>query len=104
MRNARRQDRHSSVVRVSRASVFRANLAPVGWVGGDTDAESPPVVLIAFALLTLVVASAALLSLTMRLSQSEGLTPTRPHEARWLQRFLHTAHFAQRGTGRHAAS
>jgi hypothetical protein len=103
-RNAPQQDRHSSVGRISPASVFRANLARVGWVGEDIDAESPPVGLIAFALLTLVVASAALLSLTMRLSQSEGLTPMKPHEARWPQRFLHAAHFAQRGTGRHAAS
>ena len=60
--------------------------------------------LIGFGLLTLVLASAALLRLTMRLSEIEGLTPPNSHEARWLQRFLHTAHFAQRGTGRHRAS
>ena len=103
-RNARQQDRHSSVARINPASVFRTNLAPVGWIGRDIDAESPPVELIAFGLLTLVLASAALLRLTMRLSEIEGLTPPKSHEARWLQRFLHTAHFAQRGTGRHPAS
>jgi hypothetical protein len=102
-RNAPQQDRHSSVGRISPASVFRANLARVGWVGDDIDAESPPVGLIAFALLSLVVASAALLSLTMRLSQSEGLTPKKPRKAQWLQRFVHTAHFVQPDTGRHSA-
>jgi hypothetical protein len=103
-RNARRQDRRSSVGRISPASVFRANLAPVGWVGGDIDAESPPVGLIAFALLTLVVASAALLTLTMRLCKSEGLTPPKPRDAQWLQRLVHTARFAQHGAGRRPAS
>jgi hypothetical protein len=103
-RNARQQDRHSSVGRISPASVFRANLASVGWVGGDIDAESPPVGLIAFALMTLVLASAGLLSLTMRLSQSEGLTPPKPQDAQWLQWLVHTARFAQHGAGRRPAS
>jgi hypothetical protein len=102
-RNVSQQDRRSSFGRISPASVFRANLARVGWVGEDIDAESPPVELIAFALLSLVVASAALLSLTMRLSQSEGLTPKKPRKTQWFQRFLHTAHFAQPDTGRHPA-
>jgi hypothetical protein len=74
-RNAGQQDQRSRVERTSPASVFRSNLRPVGWVGRYTDAESPPVELIALALLTLVVASAGLLRLTMRLSQIEGLTP-----------------------------
>lgn len=74
-RKAHTHDRHSSVERISPASVFRANLASVGWVGSDIEADSPPVGLIAFGLLTLVLASAALLTLTVRLSELEGLTP-----------------------------
>jgi len=76
-RRGQQDDRRSSAGSIRPASVFRASLASVGWTGRDTDSESPPVELIALALLTLVVASAALLRLTMRLSQIEGLTPAK---------------------------
>ena len=76
-RTGRQDDRRPGVGHVSPASVFRASLASVGWAGTDTDTESSPVQLVAFALLTLVVASAALLRLTTRLSQMEGLRSSR---------------------------
>ena len=68
-----------------------------------TEAESPPVELIAWALLTLVLAAAALLALTARLSQLEGLTGPMPQAAQLLQRILQTARFSPRGTGRPAS-
>jgi hypothetical protein len=55
--------------------------------------------LIAWALLTLVLAAAALLTLTARLWRMEGLTAPMPPDAQWLQRILQTARFAPRGTG-----
>jgi len=76
-------------------------------VGGgdiDTDAESPPVELIAWALLSLVLAAAALLALTARLSRMEGLTGPVPQVGEWLDGISQIVRFAQRGTGRHPAS
>jgi hypothetical protein len=86
--------------------LFGLNLPLVGPAGSgaDTDAGSPPVELIAWALLALVLAAAALLALTARLSQMEGLSGPLPQAAPWLQRILQTARFAPRGMGRHPAS
>jgi hypothetical protein len=105
-RSARSQHQGSTARRASPASVFGMNLAFAARVGTDTgaDAESPPVELIAWALLTLVLAAAALLTLTARLAQMEGLAAPMPRDAQWLQRILQTARFAPRGTGGRPAS
>jgi hypothetical protein len=99
----RQRRRHSAIARASPASVFGVNLPLVGR-GGDTDAESPPVELIGWALLTLVLAAAALLALTARLSRMEGLTGPMPHDTQRLQRVFHIARFAPRGARRRPAS
>jgi hypothetical protein len=103
-RKERQRDRRSTVGRASPASVFGVNHALVAGVGGNTEAESPPVELIAWALLTLVVAAAALLTLTAQLSRMEGLTGPMPHDTQWLQRVFHIARFAPRGARRRPAS
>jgi hypothetical protein len=101
-RNARRHHQRSPAGRASPTSVFGVNLPLVGAVGSSTDtaAKSPPVELIAWALLALVLAGAALLMLTARLWRMEGLTAPMPAGAQWLQRILQTARFTPRGTGR----
>jgi hypothetical protein len=100
-RSAGREQPRSAGGRASPASVFGVNLPLAGAVGGstDTDAVSPPVELIAWALLALVLAAAALLTLTARLWQMEGLTAPMPSDAQWLQRILQAARFAPRGPG-----
>jgi hypothetical protein len=60
--------------------------------------------LIALALLTLVLAGAALLALTTRLARMEGLTPPKPRHAQWLQWILETVRFSQRRVRRRPAS
>jgi hypothetical protein len=74
-RGTRKAGQDSRVAGPSAASVFRAELPLARLVGGDTDAERPPVELIALALLTLVLAGAALLTLTTRLTRMAGLAP-----------------------------
>ena len=103
-RKERQRDRRSTVGRASPASVFGVNHALVPGVGGNTEAESPPVELIAWALLTLVLAAAALLTLTAQLSRMEGLTGPMPHDTPSLQRVFHIARFAPRGARRRPAS
>jgi len=87
--------------RTSPASVFGVSVPIAGPLGRatGTDAESPPLKLIAWALLTLVLAAAALLTLTARLSRIEGLTAPARRDAQWLQRILQAARFAPRGAG-----
>jgi hypothetical protein len=80
-RDARQRDRRSTAERPNPTSVFGVNVALVGAAGRDTGAESPPVELIAWALLTLILASAAFLALTARLSQMEGLIAPRRRPA-----------------------
>jgi hypothetical protein len=95
-REARQRHRRSTAGRPSPTSVFGVNLSLVDAVGRDTRAESPPVELIAWALLSLVLAAASLLVLTARVSRMEGfLAPIRP-DAGWLRRGLHTLHFSRR--------
>jgi hypothetical protein len=105
-RGARPQDRRSRVERASPASVFGLNLPLTAAIGRDTGtgAESPPVEVIGWALLALVLAAAALLTLTARLARMEGLTAPMPHDARWLTRILQSARFAPPGTGGRPAS
>jgi hypothetical protein len=74
-RDAGQRHQRSEVARPSPSSVFRASLPLSAFVGRDTDAERPPVELIAFALLTLVLAGAAFLTLTTRLTRMAGLAP-----------------------------
>jgi hypothetical protein len=82
------------------------NLPISAQVGRDlgTDAESPPVELIAWALLTLVLAAAGLLTLTARLAQMEGLAVPMPWDAQRLQRILQSAGFPPRRTRGRPAS
>jgi hypothetical protein len=95
-RKARQRHRRSTAGRPSPTSVFGVNLSLVDAVGRDTRAESPPVELIAWALLSLVLAAASLLVLTARVSRMEGfLAPIRP-DAGWLRRGLHTLRFSRR--------
>lgn len=105
-RSARSEHQGSTARRASPGSVFGVNLALAARVGTDTgaDAESPPVELIAWALLTLVLAAAALLTLTARLAQMEGLAAPMPWDAQRLQRILQTARFVPRGTRGRPAS
>jgi hypothetical protein len=97
------QDRPSAREHPSPASVFGVTPPLVDAVGRDTDAESPPVQLIAWALLALVLAAGALLVLTARLSQLEGFAAI-PQPAPWLQRILQVAQFAPRGVRRRPAA
>ena len=95
-RKARQRHRRSTAWRPSPTSVFGLNVALVRAAGGDTQTDSPPVELIAWALLSLVLAAASLLVLTARVSRMEGfLAPIRP-DAGWLRRGLHTLHFSRR--------
>jgi len=96
-RNARQRHRRSSVGRANPGSVFGLNLQLVAGAAGDTNAESPSVELVAWALLTLVLAAAGLLTLTARLSRMEGLTGPMP--GGWLQQSLQTARLRVRGAG-----
>ena len=97
----RRQDqRRSKLARPSPGSVFRVSLPLSGVVGGDTDAEPPPVHLIALALITLVLGGAAFLTLTTRLLRMEGLTPRTRQDPRSLQWILQTTRFARRHAAR----
>jgi hypothetical protein len=56
------------------ASLFGVKLGLAIPLDGDSDGGSPPVALIGWALLTLVLAGAALLALTIRLSRIESVT------------------------------
>ena len=103
-RSAPPEHRRSTAGRASPARVFGLDLPLVGGGDIDTDAESPPVELIAWALLSLVLAAAALLALTARLSRMEGLTGPVPQVGEWLDGISQIVRFAQRGTGRHPAS
>jgi hypothetical protein len=105
-RSARTENQGSTLRRASPPSVFGVNLAFSAQVGRDTgtDAESPPVELIAWALLTLVLAAAGLLTLTARLAQMEGLAVPMPWDAQRLQRILRSAGFAPRSTRGRPAS
>jgi hypothetical protein len=103
-RNERQHDRRSTIARASPASVFGVNHALVRGVGGSTKAEPPPVELVAWALLTLVLAAAALLTLTARLSRMEGLTGPMPPDTQWLRRLFHVARFAPHGSRRAPAA
>jgi hypothetical protein len=103
-RQARESHRRSTAGRPSPTSVFGVNVALVGAAGRDAPAESPPVALFAWALLTLVLASAALLVLTARISRMEGfLVPIRP-DAGWLPRGLQTSRLSARSVRRRPAS
>ena len=103
-RKARQRHRRSTAGRPSPASVFGMNVALVGAAGSDTRAESHSVELIALALLTLVLAAAALLVLTARISRMEGLlAPIRP-DAGWLRRGLQTSRLSPRTVRRRPAS
>jgi hypothetical protein len=95
-RSARSENQDSTLRRASPASVFGVNLAFSARVGGDsgTDAGSPPVELIAWALLTLVLAAAGLLALTARLAQMEGVASSMPWDAQPLHRILQIARSA----------
>jgi hypothetical protein len=103
-RKAAQRDRRSTVERASPASVFGVNRQLVGGAASDADVESPPVELIAWGLLTLVLAAAALLTLTARLSRMEGLTAPMRHDAKWLQRVLQASRLPLRGTRGRPAS
>jgi hypothetical protein len=101
---AGQRHRRSTAGRPSPTTVFGVNVALVGAAGSDTRAESPPVELIALALLTLVLAAAASLTLTARVSRMEGLlAPIRP-DAGWLRRGLRTSRFSPRAVRRRTAS
>jgi hypothetical protein len=103
-RSARPEHPRSTAGRASPASVFGVNPLLAGAAGRDTDTDADrPVELIAWALLALVLAAAALLTLTARLWRMEGITAPMPHDSQWLQRILQIAHFAPRGTGRPAS-
>jgi hypothetical protein len=80
------------------------NVALVGAAGRDTQAESPPVELIAWALLTLVLAAAAFLTLTARVAQIEGFLAPIRQDAGWLRRSLQTSRFSPRAVRRRPAS
>jgi DNA polymerase-3 subunit gamma/tau len=103
---ARSENQGSTPRRASPASVFGVNLAFAARVGGDTGAaaESPPVELIAWALLTLVLAAAGLLMLTARLAQMEGVAASMPWDAPRFQRILQIARSAPRSTRGRPAS
>jgi hypothetical protein len=105
-RSARSENQDSTLRRASPASVFGVNLAFSARVGGDsgTDAGSPPVELIAWALLTLVLAAAGLLALTARLARMEGVAVPMPRDAQRLQRVMHIARSAHRSTRGNPAS
>jgi hypothetical protein len=103
-RQARQRHRRANAGRPSPTSVFGLNVALVGAAGRDTRAESPPIELIAWALLTLVLASAAFLALTARLSQMEGLLAPTRHDAGRLRRGLQTSRFSTRAMRRRPAS
>jgi len=68
-RIARQAEARASVEPPRARSVFDDDLALSRVSGRDTDHESPPLQLIAFALLALVLASASFLALTLRLSR-----------------------------------
>jgi hypothetical protein len=103
-RQARQRHRRSMAGRPSPTSVFGVNVALVGAAGTDGRTESPPVELIALALLALVLAAAASLVLTARVSRMEGLlAPIRP-EAGWLRRGLQTSRLSPRAVRRRPAS
>jgi hypothetical protein len=103
-RKARQGHRRSTARRQSPTSVFGVNVALLGAAGSDTRAESHSVELIALALLTLVLAAAALLVLTARISQMEGLlAPIRP-DGGWLRRGLKTSRLPPRTVRRRPAS
>jgi hypothetical protein len=72
-RKARQGHRRSTAERADPASVFGVSVPFVGTAGTDTGSESPPVELIAWALLTLVLAAAALLTLAARVSRMQRL-------------------------------
>jgi hypothetical protein len=103
-RKARQGHRRSTAARPSPTSVFGVNVALVGAAGRDTRAESPPVELIAWALLTLVLAAAAFLALTARVSRIEGLLAPTRQDAGWLRRGLQTSRFSPRAMRRPPAS
>lgn len=103
-RKARQRHRRSMAGRPSPASVFGVNVALVGAAGRDTRAESHPVELIAWALLTLVFAAAALLVLTARISSMEGLVAPIRSDAGWLGRGLQTSRLSPRTVRRRPAS
>jgi hypothetical protein len=73
-RKTAQRDRRSTDGRPSPASVFGVDRRLVGGSAIAAHVQSPPVELIAWGLLTLVLAAAALLTLTSRLSRMEGLT------------------------------
>jgi hypothetical protein len=103
-RKARQHHRRSTAGRPSPTSVFGLNVALVGAAGTDAQTESPPVELIALALLTLVFAAAASLVLTARVSRMEGLlAPIRPDAGR-LRRGLQTSRFSPRAMRRRPVS
>jgi hypothetical protein len=99
-REPRQDQQRSKLARPSPGSVFHASLPLSGLVGGDTDAEPPPVALIALALLTLVLGGAAFLTLTTRLLRMEGLAPPTRPEPRSLQWILQATRFAHRDAAR----
>jgi hypothetical protein len=103
-RKAREQHQLSKVDRPSPASVFGVNPPVAGRIAGDIDSAPPPVALMAVALLTLVVAGAALLALMTQLSRIEGLTPPKRQHAQWLGPILQAARFSHHGAGRRPAS
>ena len=59
----------ASVTPPAPSSIFRESLPLSPFTGTDADTDSPPGQLIVFALLTLVLAGASLLTLTARLSR-----------------------------------
>lgn len=103
-RKAREQHQPSRLERPSPASVFGVNPPLAGRIAGDIDSAPPPVELMAVALLTLVVAGAALLALMTQLSRIEGLTPPKRQHAQWLEPIRQAARFALHGAGRRPAS
>lgn len=68
-RTAHEANRRASVTPPRPSPVFRVGLPVSRLAGGDADTDSPPGQLIVFALLTLVLAGASLLTLTARLSR-----------------------------------
>jgi hypothetical protein len=103
-RKARQRHRRSTAGRPSPTSVFGVNVALVGAGGTDARTESPPVELIALALLALVFAAAASLVLTARVSRMEGLLAPIGPDAGRLRRGLQTSRFSPRAMRRRPAS